>query len=139
MTEKKRLISKKFMLTALLALFFAWLNTALLMGGMNYLSHVINNPYYSGAMIGTATKWIAFSFVITIVFNFIANFFRKEKKPFSYIMVWILLAIIIIGTMSNLMEKLGIEEPAARYNFMQGCIANAKASKEYQSLNKSDQ
>ncbi len=109
------------------------------MGGINYFPHVVKNPYYSGVMLGTATKWIAFSFVITIVINFIANFFRKEKKPFSYIMVWILLAIFIIGTMLNIMEKLGIEEPAARYNFIQGCIADAKGNKEYQALNKSDQ
>lgn len=139
MPAKKSLFSKKFIVTALLSMFFAWINTALVMGGIRYLPHVVKNPYYSGQMIGTATKWLAYSFVIAIVINFFANFFRKEKKRFSYMLVGLLLALFIGGTLFNIMQKLGIEQPAARFNFIQGCIANAKASKEYQSLDKSNQ
>lgn len=139
MSAKRPIFTKKFIITALLSLLFAWINTALVMGGINYLPHVVKNPYYSGQMLGTATKWLAYSFVIAIVINFIANFFRKEKKRFSYFMVWFLLALFIGGSLFNLMQKLGIEQPAARFNFIQGCIANAKANDEYQSLDKSTQ
>lgn len=138
MTNKKKIVSWKFTTTALVALLFAWANTALTMGGLAYLSNVIKTPYYSGAMLGTAVKWLAFSFVVAIIINFIANRFRKEKKHFSYFMVWFFLLISIVGTMANIMQQIGVEEPAARFNFIQGCVANAKATKEFRSLKADD-
>jgi hypothetical protein len=134
MFGKKPLITWKFTFTALVALLFAWFNTALNMGGISYLQNVVINPYYSGAMIGTSVKWLAYAFVAATAVNFIANRFRKEKKHFSYLVVWLFLAISIAATMSKILQQLGIEEPAARYNFIQGCIADGKANKDYRAL-----
>lgn len=138
MTEKKHIVSRKFSLTALVSLLFAWINTALNMGGIDYFFNVVKNPYYSSLMIGTSVKWLATAFVITIVINFFVNLFRKEKHPFSYIMVWLILLILIVGTIADVMSRLGLEEPAARYNFIQGCIANGKASSSYRSTKDSE-
>lgn len=139
MAEKKLMVSWKFVFTAIAALLFAWANTALNMGGIHYLNNVVKNPYYSGAMIGTSIKWLAYAFVSAIVINFIANRFRKEKKRFSYVLVWFFLAISIAATMLHILQQLGIEEPAARYNFIQGCIADAKANKDFRSLKEKEQ
>lgn len=109
------------------------------MGGIHYMDNVVKNPYYSGAMIGTSVKWLAYALVAATVVNFIANRFRKEKKHFSYLLVWLFLAISIAVTMLHILQQLGIEEPAARYNFIQGCIADAKANKDFRSLKDKEQ
>jgi len=64
-------------------------------------SHLITDNIYSFIIIGIAFGLIVnFSLPLLIarLINFIANLFRKSKRPFSYIVVWVFFLIITSAT-----------------------------------------
>lgn len=138
MAETRKL-SINFYLVIIASLIGGLLKAAMNDGGLVNYRQILTNAYSLGTILGYAISVLVIGFIIALAINFIFNLFRKEKKHFSYVWIWLFIIIYFIGSAAYSVHEAVKDTPELRKHFMDGCVSQAKIAQKYDDMNADDQ